>query len=55
MCSIGVPCGRVIACTRAMPFTRKTALATLSMTRKSAGLRMSWSAWMSSSSGFIRD
>src|SRR5882757_10850049 len=34
VCSMGVPNGRVIACTRAMPGTRKTALAILSITRK---------------------
>ena len=44
VCSIGVPCGRVIAWTRAMPGTWKMALAILSMTRKSAELRRSWSA-----------
>ncbi|PQM49549.1 hypothetical protein C1Y40_00223 [Mycobacterium talmoniae] len=38
---IGVPCGRVMVCTRPIPCTRKTALATLSITRKSAGLRRS--------------
>ena len=54
VCSIGVPCGRVIACTRATPGTRNTALATLSRTRKSAELRMSWSASMRSTSGLIR-
>src|ERR1700712_814042 len=41
VCSIGVPCGRVIACTREIPGTLKMALATLSITRKSAELRMS--------------
>ena len=41
VCSIGLPSGRVIACTRAIPGTRKTALAILSMTRKSAELRRS--------------
>ncbi|SKV04280.1 Uncharacterised protein [Mycobacteroides abscessus subsp. abscessus] len=41
LCSIGVPCGRVIACTRAIPGTRNTALAILSITRKSAELRIS--------------
>ena len=41
VCSIGFPSGRVIVCTRAMPGTRKIALAILSMTRKSAELRRS--------------
>ena len=52
--SIGLPWGRVGACTREMPSTRNTALATLSSTRKSAGLRRSWSASISSISGLIR-
>ncbi|PQM45925.1 hypothetical protein C1Y40_03916 [Mycobacterium talmoniae] len=55
VCSIGVPCGRVIACTREMPGTWNTALAILLMTRKSAEFRMSWSVSISSISGFIRD
>ena len=54
VCSIGLPSGRVIACTREMPGTRKMALAILSMTRKSAELRRSWSLSIISSSGFIR-
>ena len=54
VCSIGVPSGRVMACTRAIPGTRKTALAILSMTRKSAELRRSWSLSIISTSGFIR-
>ncbi|CDO08302.1 hypothetical protein BN977_03861 [Mycolicibacterium cosmeticum] len=41
VCSIGVPCGRVIACTRPIPGVRNTALAILSITRKSAELRRS--------------
>src|SRR5882757_2553115 len=41
VCSMGVPNGLVIACTRAMPGTRKTPLAILSITRKSAELRRS--------------
>ena len=41
VCSIGLPSGRVIVCTRAMPGTWKIALAILSMTRKSAELRRS--------------
>ncbi|COW23775.1 Uncharacterised protein [Mycobacterium tuberculosis] len=39
--SIVVPSGRVIACTREMPGTRKMPLASLSRTRKSAGFRIS--------------
>src|ERR1700750_2735814 len=39
VCSIGVPCGRVMACTREIPGTLKMALAILSITRKSAELR----------------
>ena len=54
VCLIGLPSGRVIACTRAMPSTLKMALAILSMTRKSAELRRSWSLSIISSSGFIR-
>ena len=54
LCSIVVPCGRVIAWTREMPFTREMALAILLITRKSAELRRSWSDSMSSNSGFIR-
>ena len=41
VCSIGVPSGRVMPCTREMPGTRKIALASLCNTRKSAGLRIS--------------
>ena len=41
VCSIGVPSGRVMACTRAMPSTWKMAFAILLMTRKSAELRRS--------------
>src|SRR5436190_24367253 len=41
VCSIGVPCGRVMACTREMPGTLKIAFAILSMTRKSAEFRRS--------------
>jgi len=41
VCSIGVPSGRVMACTRPMPGVLKTALAILSITRKSAELRRS--------------
>ncbi len=41
VCSIGVPCGRVMACTRPTPSVRKIALAILSITRKSAELRRS--------------
>ncbi len=54
MCSIGVPSGRVMACTRLIPGTRKIALAILSMTKKSAELRRSWSLSIISASGFIR-
>ena len=54
VCSIGVPSGRVMVCTRAMPGIWKMALAILSMTRKSAELRRSWSLSIISSSGFIR-
>jgi hypothetical protein len=52
--SMGLPLGRVIAWTLPIPGTRKTALAILSITRKSAALRKSWSLSMSSNSGFIR-
>ncbi len=41
VCSIGVPSGRVMACTREIPSTAKMALAILLMTRKSAELRRS--------------
>ncbi len=51
VCSIGVPCGRVMACTRPIPGTRKIVLAILSMTRKSAELRRSWSLSIISSFG----
>ena len=54
VCSIGVPSGRVMACTREMPSTAKMALAILLMTRKSAELRRSWSLSIISTSGFIR-
>ena len=54
VCLIGLPSGRVIACTRAMPSTLKRALAILSITRKSAELRRSWSLSTINSSGFIR-
>ena len=54
VCLIGLPSGRVIACTRAMPSTLKRALAILSITRKSAELRRSWSLSIINSSGFIR-
>ena len=40
-CSIGLPSGRVMVCTSAMPRTSTSALAILSITRKSAGLRRS--------------
>ena len=43
MCSIGVPSGRVMACTRPMPGMWKMLLAIRSMTSMSAGLRTSWS------------
>ena len=51
--STGLPLGRVIAWTLPMPGTRKIALAILSITRKSAELRRSWSLSMRSNSGFI--
>ncbi len=54
VCSIGVPCGRVMACTRPTPGMRKMFLATLSMTSMSAELRRSWSVSIISNSGFIR-
>ena len=54
VCSIGVPSGRVMACTREMPSTAKIAFAILLMTRKSAELRRSWSLSTMSTSGFIR-
>ena len=41
VCWMGVPSGRVIAWTLAIPCTRNTALAILSMTRKSDELRRS--------------
>ncbi|SHV15565.1 Uncharacterised protein [Mycobacteroides abscessus subsp. abscessus] len=37
VCLIGLPSGRVIVCTCAIPRTRASALAILSITRKSAG------------------
>ncbi len=52
--SIGVSFGRVTVCTRATPGTRNTALASLSITRKSAGFRRSRSVSISMTSGFIR-
>ncbi len=51
--SSGSPWGRVMACTLPTPGTLNTALAILSITRKSAELRSSRSVSMSSSSGFI--
>ena len=53
-CLMGLPSGRVIVWTREMPGVWKTALAILSMTRKSADVRRSWSLSIISSSGFIR-
>src|SRR3954451_25482969 len=41
VCSMGVPCGRVIASTRDIPGTLNTALAIVSITRKSDEFRMS--------------
>ena len=52
--SIGVPSGRVMVCTRPMPSTPKIALAILSMTMKSAGLRRSWSDSTINTSGLSR-
>ena len=52
--SSGVPSGRVIDCTCAMPSVWKTALATRSSRIMSVGLRRSWSASTISSSGFSR-
>ena len=54
VCSIGVPSGLVMACTRPMPGMWKMLLAIRSITSMSAGLRTSWSVSTSSSSGFIR-
>jgi hypothetical protein len=54
VCSIGLPSGLVIACTLATPGTRKMAFEILSITRKSAELRRSWSLEIIISSGFIR-
>ncbi len=54
VCSIGLPSGRVMACTRDIPSTAKMALAILLITKKSAELRMSWSLSTISTSGFIR-
>ncbi len=50
----GVPSGRVIVCTRAMPGRWKTLLATRSTTSMSVELRRSWSATSISTSGFNR-
>ncbi len=52
--SSGVPSGRVIDCTWAMPSVWKTALATRSSRIMSVGLRRSWSASIISSSGLSR-
>ena len=52
--SRGVPSGRVIDCTWAMPSVWKTALATRSSRIMSVGLRRSWSVSIISSSGFSR-
>ena len=54
VCSMGVPRGRVMLCTRPMPGMWKMFLAIRSITSMSAGLRTSWSVSTSSSSGFIR-
>ena len=54
VCSIGVPSGLVMACTREIPSTAKMAFAILLITRKSAELRRSWSLSTIKTSGFIR-
>ncbi len=54
LCSIGVPSGRVMVCTRPIPGWWNMLLATRSMTRKSAELRRSWSLSIISSSGLSR-
>jgi hypothetical protein len=52
--SSGVPSGRVIDCTCAMPSVWKTAFATRSNRIMSVGLRRSWSVSTISSSGLSR-
>ncbi len=54
LCSMGVPWGRVMVWTRPMPGSWNIALATRSMTRKSAELRRSWSLSSISISGLSR-
>ncbi|CPU66682.1 Uncharacterised protein [Mycobacteroides abscessus] len=53
--SIGLPSGRVMLCTMEIPCTAKRPLASLCRTTKSAGLRISWSASRSMTSGVMRD
>ena len=54
VCSIGVPSGLVMVCTRPIPGMWKTLLAIRSTTSMSAELRTSWLVSTSSISGFIR-
>ena len=54
LCWIGMPSGRVMFCTIAIPSVWITFRATVLRTSMSAGLRMSWSASTISMSGFIR-
>ena len=54
LCWIGMPNGRVMFCTIAMPSVCMTLRATAFSTSMSAGLRMSWSALTIRMSGFIR-
>ncbi len=54
LCWIGMPSGRVMFCTIAMPSVCMTFLATALSTNMSAGLRISWSASTIRISGFIR-
>ena len=53
LCWIGIPNGRVMFCTIAMPSVCMTLRATAFSTSMSAGLRMSWSASTIRMSGFI--
>src|ERR1700761_5911490 len=54
LCWMGIPSGRVMSWTIAMPTVRISFLATLSNTNMSAVLRMSWSDSTINRSGFIR-
>ena len=54
LCAMGEPSGRVMLCTMAMPRIRNRALAILSSTIMSVGLRMSWSDSTIRMSGFRR-